>query len=458
ALSVVAVTTGKLSRAERARAAPFVRAQGDADRALRNLRGATRSRDERALTRALREATQANGRLNSTYRRSNIGDRRVREGMRALNASWDQTVRRFGAAGRGNPELARSNARRISAVRSRLEAQRVARSRDAQAVAELALMVAMLDRALLLNRDPRHQWYALVALDDVYGYYAGYYDYVVVYEPRYVEYFRDDFRYWRGVNERVYDSYDYYYQDWSYTSYEQTTIINQSVEVNVNIVNNTTIIEADNRVDSIQQVVDSTSLQTDGYSELVEFEVEVAAESTVEFEDPATIANVEVDAAVLQQPSADEIAALAEEAPPSVEAVEDLIEEEDPALIEAASAESVDRSSTPDDAAGSGAMEDEASEDAMSEDELSDEVSDESASEDAAYGDAASEDFAPEEDASGGSDSGYGASDDAYSESVDEPVEDAASEESYSEEPAEEPAEEEPAAEDDWGGESMPKP
>ncbi len=382
ALSVVAVTTGKLSRAERARAAPFVRAQGDADRALRNLRGATRSRDERALTRALREATQANGRLNSTYRRSNIGDRRVREGMRALNASWDQTVRRFGAAGRGNPELARSNARRISAVRSRLEAQRVARSRDAQAVAELALMVAMLDRALLLNRDPRNQWYALVALDDVYGYYAGYYDYVVVYEPRYVEFFRDDFRYWRGVNERVYDSYDYYYQDWSYTSYEQTTIIDQSVEVNINIVNNTTIIEADSRVDSIQQVVESTSLQTDGYSELVEFEVEIAAESTVQFEDPATIANVEVDAAVLQQPSAEEIAALVEEAPPSVEVVEDLIEEEDPALIEAASGESVDGdSSSQNDAAGGGALGDEASEEAMSEDELSDELSDESSEE-----------------------------------------------------------------------------
>ncbi len=321
-LSLVSVSMKRMTRADRAKSAPMLKAVKEADRALKAVKAATHSRDSRALARALSAASRAVGKLNSTYKRARLKDRNVKEGMRSFNAAWQQTQKRLqGAKGRGNKELARSNARRINAVKNRLVAQRDRRRDYRDEYDELVYLIAMLDRALYLNRYDDYQWQALATLDDCYGYYDGYYDYIVVYQPDYVSYYRDDYYYWNGVNDQVVNSYDYYYSDYSYNAYEQTTVIDNSVniEINVtNITNNEIIVEADTYVDQVEEVAVATEAETDGSQQLAEADAaEVAA---LEASPPPPVE----DPAVVEDPVAD---ALVNEPPPPLEEVEKIADE-----------------------------------------------------------------------------------------------------------------------------------
>ena len=329
-LSLVSVSLKRMTRADRAKAAPMLKALKEADRALKAVKTATGNRDSRALARALSAASRAVGKLNSTYKRARLKDRNVKEGMRAFNASWQQTQKRLqGAKGRGNKELARANARRINAVKTRLVAQRDRRRDYRDEYDELVYLIAMLDRALYLNRYDDYQWQALAVLDDCYGYYDGYYDYMVVYQPDYIQYYRDDYYYWNGVNSQVVNSYDYYYSDYSYNTYEETTVIDNSVniEINVtNITNNEIIVEADNQVDQVETVAAETETETDGAQQLAEADAAQAA--ALQAEPPPPVE----DPAVVEDPVADQ---LVEEPPPPVEEVEKI-------AAEVPSAEAVD--------------------------------------------------------------------------------------------------------------------
>ena len=78
ALSVVAVSLKKMTRAERGRSAPFVKAVRAADRALKAVRDAVARKDNKALGKAVSAASRAVGTLNSTYKRAKLKNRGVK--------------------------------------------------------------------------------------------------------------------------------------------------------------------------------------------------------------------------------------------------------------------------------------------------------------------------------------------------------------------------------------------
>lgn len=344
-LSVVSVSLKRMSRADRAKAAPMLKAIKEADRALKAVKTATSKRDNKSLARALSAASRAVGKLNSTYKRARLKDRNVKEGMRSFNVSWQQTQKRLqGAKGRGNKDLARDNARRINAVKRRLETQRDNRRDYRDEYDELVYLIAMLDRALTLNRYDDYQWQALATLDDCYGYYDGYYDYMVIYQPDYIQYYRDDYYYWNGVNDQVVNSYDYYYSDYSYSSYEETTVIDNSVniEINVtNITNNEIIVEADSQVDDVEALTIETEAETDGSQQLAEAEAAEAAALEAAppppFEDPAAAEDPYVDEMLeAEPPPVEEVERLADDLPSASAAdLDEEIEADEPGEPEA---------------------------------------------------------------------------------------------------------------------------
>ena len=323
ALSVVAVSLKKMTRAERGRSAPFIKAVRAADRALKAVKDAVARKDNKALGKAISAASRAVGTLNSTYKRAKIKNRAVKEGMRAFNESWKLTQKRLGG-GKPTKDQRTANARRIGAMRRNLATRQESRRDRQDEYDELAYMIAVLDRALMLNRSDEYAWMALIAMDDFYGWYGGYYDYMVVYEPDYAQYYYDDYRYCSGISYEWQASYDTYYESYNYTSYEETVVINEvtNIEINNTYVTNEIIVQADNEVEQIETSADEVAQDTDGATELAAADAALEAAPPPEIEDPAATPDPEIDAAVDTPVDTAEVEALAEEAP-SVDAVEE---------------------------------------------------------------------------------------------------------------------------------------
>jgi hypothetical protein len=200
ALSVVAATAKKLPRETRKRSAPLLKAIKDADRALKDLDRAVKAKDSRALSKALTAATRAAGRLNSAYKRSKLKSRSMREGMRSFNASWEQTQSRLRGNAQPSASVAKANGRRIAATQQRLRGLAEQRRSSPSEYEELLFLLAALDRAQMLNRSPEWQWLAMLAMEEAFGWYGGYYDYMAAYQPDYYGYYQDDYLWWNGVS------------------------------------------------------------------------------------------------------------------------------------------------------------------------------------------------------------------------------------------------------------------
>jgi len=330
-LSVVATTTKSLSRSARAKAAPFVQAIATTDRQLKALKAAVASKDRKALAKAVSATSRIVGKLNATFEMSKIADHKVREGMRALNASWTQTLKRLGGAKTlVTADSTRANARRISAIRKRVEARKAQTQRQ-EDLAQFALILALLDEALLLNRSADYQWMALARLDQAFGYYGGYYDYYAVYDPTYVVLFQDDYYYWNNVADICETQYATYYESYSFESYEvvETYTYTESVEVSQEIVTEAVMVVAEQTVETVESEAIATGQETEGYAEAaaVESKVEAAAEAEAQAEpvaDPAETADEEVDATAEQPVSDDEAEAIADDS-----IVDDAVDEPD---------------------------------------------------------------------------------------------------------------------------------
>jgi hypothetical protein len=311
-LAVVAATTKRLSRSDRKQAAPFVRAIGLSDRQMKAIKDAVARKDKKALAKAVSEASRIIGKLNSTYKLARIGDKRVAEGMRAFNASWNQTLKRLGGGkAKVTAESTKANGRRINAAKKRVVARK-GQTQRREDLEQLALVIALLDEALLLNRSPEYQWMALARCDEAFGYYGGYYDYIAVYEPQYVTTVQEDYYYWNSVSTHYEETYSYYYEEYSFTSYEETVTYEytESVEVSETIVSEEVVTYAEETIDTIETEALAVGAETDGYQEAAEVsheteEAMLAAGQSGPAEDPAAIEDPEVDAAA-EEPISDE--------------------------------------------------------------------------------------------------------------------------------------------------------
>ena len=298
ALSLVATSVKKADKASLNRSAPFLKAIKEADRALKALKDATAAKDAKKLSRAVSAASKAVGKLNSTYKRANLTNKNVKEGMRALNAAWPQTQKRLaGTPKKVTPATTKANSRRITAVKKRMEKQRQRPGIKKTELDELVYFIAELDRALTLNRSPEYQWEAIAVLDSCYGGYDGYYEYMAVYEPEEAAYYAEDVEYWESVDTAAQDDYDTYYDDYSFESYEESVTVETTVNIEINVTNvDVEIVEAaDSSIDTVEEEVTEVAAETEGYQELEAVEATDQASGPEAIEDPADVADTEAD-------------------------------------------------------------------------------------------------------------------------------------------------------------------
>ena len=211
---------------ERSRSAPLVKALVDTSRALKAVKKAAASKNSKALAQALPKASASVARLDNAYRLSGIKAQDVSVGVKSLKSLWQDYLKRSAGSKAGaSKKNAVSNSRRINAMRKQLANLAGKRSKDARARYELEEMQRRLDRAEAANRSLANQWLATILLAEVFGIYSGYYDYVVIYHPDDVIYYRDSYTYFSAEVYHSYSEYSVYYESYSWSTYDAPVVV-----------------------------------------------------------------------------------------------------------------------------------------------------------------------------------------------------------------------------------------
>lgn len=303
----LALTVAAAKRAPKIKskaAAPFVKSLDETTKALKTLRTAASSRNAKRFSRALKQAFEAMGRLNATYRLSDLRAKDVRKGVQGVSKSWQAYFARVGGSkAAATPESTRANARRIASLKKSVSTVRDRRSMSPREVRELTLMLEALERAEAANRAAANQWLALLLLDEIFGWYGGYYDYIVIYEPEYAYYYREEYVYWSEVIEYTEVEFVTYYESYSFESYEETFIVEESYYVEFSEDETVLIEEIEEEVETtVEELYQGSESFETLSAETAELEQAVQESSTQAIEDPADIPDPEVDeAAVLDE-------------------------------------------------------------------------------------------------------------------------------------------------------------
>lgn len=288
-------------------AGPFVKALGQADKAFKALRKAAASKRPKDFARALAAANRAVGRFNGAYRLSGLTDKPVKKSVGDLNKSWKAYFKRVGGAKTAaTPKSTKENARRISALKGRLSKLSSRGNVDPRQKRELQRMQRALERAEAANRIAASQWLALAMLDEVFGWYGGFYDYVVVYDPAYAADYRDVYAYWSDVSTYYDVQYESYYESYSFTSYEESYTVEEEYSVSFTSEEETLITteetQVETSVETLYQESEASSVLETEEAALQQEEQNVGSAAPVE--DPAAIADPEADAQTLDESAA----------------------------------------------------------------------------------------------------------------------------------------------------------
>lgn len=293
-LSVALTAAKKLDAKARKKAGPYFKAIERADEALKDLSAAIGAKNNAKLGRALSAATKAVGTLNSTYKHAAIGDKATKEGMRAFNASWTETVKRL-KGGKSTPETRQQNNRRIAGVKNRINDQRGRRSGNTGEEAALAYLLGLLDDAMMYNRSDDDAWYANYLFDQAMGWYDGYYDYLGAYDPATAGLYLDDYGYWRSIYDDYLPTYDAYYGNYDYAPYDASLPVSPYVVINDTLVPAAILAEADAQTDNIGALAHETALTDTDYANMEAADAAAAAAPAVDVSAVAATADPEVD-------------------------------------------------------------------------------------------------------------------------------------------------------------------
>lgn len=300
ALAVALTSVKGLSADKLSTSAPYLKAISEADKALLAIKDAIASKDNAKLGKAVSEGAKAVGRLNSTYKKANIDDPKVKEGMRAFNKAWDKTLKRLGGAKPGTPQQAQDNGRRIAALNRQI-ADLKAKQAEQDAQDELAYLLDQLARAQELNRNPDYQWLALLALDEALGYYGGYYDYLAAYDPDLAVSWLEPYNYWNGLYDDWSPYYAGYYDGYNYGAYDAALDYPSQDEINAAIVDATAQAAADATIDAIAANAEAAAAAAPGGEALEASRAALADAPPPPVPDPAETADAEADS-VSSQP------------------------------------------------------------------------------------------------------------------------------------------------------------
>lgn len=220
---------------ERVRSAPLVKSLVETSQQLRAIKKAVAKKNNKALARALPAMSSSVARLENAYRLSGIKGKDVALGVTSLKSLWrDYLTRTQGNKTGASKTKAVANARRIAAMRRQIAALTAKRHKDARDRYEFAEMQRRLDLAEAANRSLTNQWLATILLAEALGIYTGYYDYVVVYHPADVVFYRDSYTYFSAEVYHSYDDYDGYYSGYTWSSYDQPVLVRDRYDFGMN--------------------------------------------------------------------------------------------------------------------------------------------------------------------------------------------------------------------------------
>lgn len=243
AVSVMSKTYAALPRQARGKSTPFLKGLIDLANAYKEVDAASKTRNSRKMGAALPKVATAIAKLNSAYQLSGIADPKLSASMRSLNTLWKDYLKvvKVTAPKKTSSKQMMVSSRKIDKMRHELMKRNISHKGDRRAAAQRAHMLALLKQADEANRRADEAWYASILMAEILGYYAGSYEYYTVYEPRYAVDYR---RSWNVIS--VETSYFYsesvtYYEEYHWTSYEQTVDVSESYDFGLSQTEVTTV-------------------------------------------------------------------------------------------------------------------------------------------------------------------------------------------------------------------------
>lgn len=231
AVTVISKRYAALPRETRGQSAPFLKGLIDLASAYRDVAAATKAHDKRKMGIALPKLASALAKANSAYQLSGIRDQKIAENIKSLNTLWKTYLKVVSA---GAPQKSKDrtaiSVRKVSHMRQELKRRGERYATDRRAIAQQAYLLALLDEAEAASRRADQLLYASMLIAEVYGYYAGAYEYYTVYEPAYAVDYRESWQFVSTETHYFYSESVSYYEEYSWSSYEQTIEVTESYE------------------------------------------------------------------------------------------------------------------------------------------------------------------------------------------------------------------------------------
>lgn len=478
AVTVIAKSYTALPQEARGKSTPFLKGLIDVANAYRDVAAASKARDNRKMGAALPRVATSLAKLNSAYQLSGIRDPKITNSLNSLNGLWKTYIKvvDVGAPHRSGKPAA-MNTRKINHVRRELMRRGTSQKGDRRAAAQRAHLLALIKQADAASRQADQLWYASILMAEVYGYYAGTYEYYVAYEPAYAVEYRTTWQSISSETEYFYSESVSYYEEYSWSSYEETIEVSESYEFGLT---------------EEEFTAAETEIETSGFSigeeaeslyessaerqalDSVETEVDVEEGEVTETSEPEATddqsagsdetpqapddaeeqkdgdgqgvddALPDDDACAGENPPAECAATSTEDSGAEDEALPDQQSEDEAASDEAASEESSQEEALPDEQSEEESASDEATSDQPSEEEA---LPDEQSQEDASPDDDGMDDSTDQSGEEGDACAGDNPPAECFASDEGASADEGGNEESY-----EEPAQDDAAAEEDSGG------
>jgi hypothetical protein len=243
AVSVMSKTYAALPKQARGKSTPFLKGLIDLANAYKEVDAASKARNSRKMGAALPKVATAIAKLNSAYQLSGIANPQLSASMKSLNLLWKDYLKvvKVTAPKKTSSKQMMVSSRKIDKMRHELMKRNISHKGDRRAAAQRAHMLALLKQADEANRRADEAWYASILMAEILGYYAGSYEYYTVYEPSYAVDYRQS---WNVIS--VETSYFYsesvtYYEEYHWTSYEQTVDVSESYDFGLSQTEVTTV-------------------------------------------------------------------------------------------------------------------------------------------------------------------------------------------------------------------------
>ena len=307
-LEIIIDEAGKMKPEEaRKHMVPFLDAFVKAADNFQALEKASKAHATTDYTKALLGTAESIGRLDATYRLARVENKKISAAMQLLGDDWRVYLHRFGGGKGGTADNKKHNERRIAALQKHLDHLAKNRAAHPAEKKQIAEMIAKLNSAAKLNHSKGDQWLALALMSDVTGWYGGYYDYYLVYDPNIATYYQNGYHYFQEVYTEYNVEFSSYYAEYSWASYEvsvdSSELVSTSHDVSLVAAEDTVIAAEVNISDASVEHVDDlatadlhVSVETTEQATEIDHAEEVADEApAANFVDPANVANAEAD-------------------------------------------------------------------------------------------------------------------------------------------------------------------